>query len=98
LSQFNVVAGILAAYLSNYVIAALVGGPESEAWRVMLGVPALPAVLFYVFARGIPESPRWLVKQHRREEAADVLRRVGNDDAGALVAEIAESLHEETVS
>jgi MFS family permease len=65
LSQFNVVAGILAAYLSNYVIAATVGGPESSAWRVMLGIAAVPAALFYVFVRRIPESPRWLVKQHR---------------------------------
>jgi len=98
LSQFNVVAGILAAYLSNYVVAAMVGGPESHAWRVMLGIAALPAVLFYVFVRRIPESPRWLVKQHRHEEATEVLRRVGSEDPAALVAEIAESLHEETVS
>ena len=98
LSQFNVVAGILAAYLSNYVIAAMVGGPESNAWRVMLAIPAVPAALFYVFVQRIPESPRWLVKQHRPAEAAEVLRRVGSDDPDALVREIAESLHEETVS
>jgi sugar porter (SP) family MFS transporter len=98
LSQFNVVAGILAAYLSNYVIAAAIGGPESEAWRVMLGIAAAPAVLFFLFVRRIPESPRWLVKQHRRAEAAEVLGRVGSDDPAALVDEIAESLHEETVS
>jgi MFS transporter, SP family, xylose:H+ symportor len=98
LSQFNVVAGILAAYLSNYVIAATVGGPESGAWRVMLGIAAVPAALFYVLVRRIPESPRWLVKQHRHEEATEVLRRVGSEDPDALVGEIAESLHEETVS
>jgi sugar porter (SP) family MFS transporter len=98
LSQFNVVAGILAAYLSNYVIAAMIGGPESQAWRVMLGIAAVPAALFYVFVQRIPESPRWLVKQHRHEEATEVLRRVGSDDPDALVGEIAESLHEETVS
>jgi len=98
LSQFNVVLGILAAYLSNFALAAVLGGPESEAWRAMLGIAAVPAVLFYFLARRIPESPRWLVKQHRRQEAAEVLRRVGSDDPAALVAEIAESLHEETVS
>jgi sugar porter (SP) family MFS transporter len=98
LSQFNVVLGILAAYLSNYALSAALGGPESEAWRVMLGIAAVPAVLFYLLARTIPESPRWLVKRHRREEAAEVLRRVGSEDPAALVAEIAESLHEETVA
>jgi sugar porter (SP) family MFS transporter len=98
LSQFNVVSGILAAYLSNYVIAASVGGPESSAWRFMLGIAAVPAMLFYLLVLRIPESPRWLVKQHRREEATEVLRRVGNDAPEALVTEIAESLHEETVS
>src|SRR4029077_13629976 len=97
-SKFNAGAGILAAYLSNYLITAMVGGPESKAWRVMLGIAAVPAVLFFVFVRRIPESPRWLVKQHRREEATEVLRKVGSDDPAALVAEIAESLHEETVS
>lgn len=98
LSQLNVVSGILAAYLSNYVIAASVGGPESSAWRWMLGIAAMPAMSFYLLVLRIPESPRWLVKQHRREEATEVLRRVGNDAPEALVTEIAESLHEETVA
>ena len=56
LSQFNVVAGILAAYLSNYIIAALAGGPETDAWRWMLGVAAAPAVLFFVFLCGFPRA------------------------------------------
>jgi sugar porter (SP) family MFS transporter len=98
LSQLNVVSGILVAYLSNYFIAGIVGGPESQAWRVMLGIAALPAAAFFLLLLGIPESPRWLVKRHRRAEAADVLRRLGNDDPEALVAEIAESLHEEKVA
>jgi sugar porter (SP) family MFS transporter len=98
LSQFNVVAGILAAYFSNYVIASLLGGPESAAWRWMLGIAAIPAVLFFVFVMRIPESPRWLVKQHRRSEAADVLRTMGNDAPESVVREITDSLHEETVS
>ncbi len=98
LSQFNVVAGILAAYLSNYLLAAALGGPESEAWRLMLGIAAAPAALFFLLVRRIPESPRWLVKQHRRAEAGEVLGAVGADDPSALVAEIAESLHEERVA
>jgi sugar porter (SP) family MFS transporter len=98
LSQFNVVLGILFAYLSNYALAAALGGPESAAWRVMLGIAAVPAILFYLMAGGIPESPRWLVKRHRRDEAAEVLRRVGTEDPAAVVREIGESLHEETVA
>jgi MFS transporter, SP family, xylose:H+ symportor len=98
LSQFNVVAGILAAYFSNYIIAGIIGGPESIAWRWMLGIAAVPSVLFFLLVLRIPESPRWLVKAHRREEAAAVLRTMGNDTPEMLVREIAESLHEETVS
>jgi SP family xylose:H+ symportor-like MFS transporter len=98
LSQFNVVAGILAAYFSNYTIAALVGGPETHAWRWMLGIAAVPAVMFFVFVLRIPESPRWLVKEHRRDEAAQVLRAMGTERPELLVAEIGDSLHEETVA
>lgn len=98
LSQFNVVAGILAAYFSNYLIAALVGGPETAAWRWMLGIAALPSLLFFVLVLRIPESPRWLVKAHRRDEAATVLRTMGSERPEALVQEIADSLHEETVA
>jgi sugar porter (SP) family MFS transporter len=98
LSQLNVVAGILAAYLCNFIIAQIVGGPESHAWRWMLGIPAVPAGLFYLRALRIPESPRWLVKEHRADEALSVLRDIGNDDPAALVAKISESLHEERVA
>jgi SP family xylose:H+ symportor-like MFS transporter len=98
LSQFNVVAGILAAYLCNFVIAGIVGGPESNAWRWMLGIAAVPAALFYALALRIPESPRWLVKAHRQDEALAVLRQIGSDHPEKLVAEISESLHEERVA
>ncbi len=98
LSQFNVVFGILVAYLSNFVVAGLVGGPDSEAWRWMLGIETLPAALFCALVLGIPESPRWLVKQHRAEEAERILRMMGSPDAATIVAEIRASLHEEAVS
>jgi sugar porter (SP) family MFS transporter len=98
LSQLNVVAGILAAYFSNYVIAALAGGAASNAWRWMLGVPAVPAALFFVLVLRIPESPRWLVKQRRRAEAIEVLAAMGNERPELLAGEIADSLHEETVA
>ena len=98
LSQLNIVVGILVAYLSNSLVELAMGGPESSAWRVMLGLPALPAVLFYLLALGIPESPRWLIKQRRHQEAEAVLTRVGSEHPSAVVAEIAESLQSETVA
>jgi SP family xylose:H+ symportor-like MFS transporter len=98
LSQFNVVSGILVAYFSNYLIAGLVGGPETTAWRWMLGIAAVPSALFFLLVLRIPESPRWLVKAHRLDQAASVLSAMGNERPEALVKEIADSLHEETVA
>ena len=95
-SQLNVVAGILTAYFSNYVIAALTVG-DPMAWRWMLGIVAAPAVLFLLFLMPIPESPRWLTKKHRRDDALRVLQKLGNEDADLVLTEIVESLHEETV-
>ena len=55
--QFNIVFGILMAYLSNY----LLGNIGDNAWRWMLGVQAIPSVLFLATILAIPESPRWLI-------------------------------------
>lgn len=104
-SQLNVVCGVLAAYFSNYLIngfftentlIAAFGGPDA-AWRWMLGVVAVPSVLFFLLLLPIPESPRWLVKRHRPDEARDILRRVGVVEVDRVLVEIAESLHEEMV-
>lgn len=96
LAQLNIVVGILVAYLSNSLVELAVGGPESAAWRVMLGAPVLPALLFYVLTFGMPESPRWLVGRGRRDDALDVLRRVGAADPAAVVADVVDSLRGET--
>lgn len=98
LSQLNIVAGILLAYLSNSIVELLVGGPESGAWRVMLGAPVVPAFVFYVLTLGMPESPRWLVARGRRDEAERVFQRVGAERPQAVVAEVVESLRGETVA
>lgn len=55
--QFNIVFGILIAFLSN----ALLGGAGEHAWRWMLGVEAIPALLYTVLCLTLPESPRWLI-------------------------------------
>ncbi|MGD9905001.1 MAG: sugar porter family MFS transporter [Vicinamibacterales bacterium] len=98
LSQLNIVVGILVAYLSNSLVELAIGGPETWSWRVMLGLPALPAVVFYLLAGSVPESPRWLMKRGRRAEAEAVLARVGCARPAPLCDEIAESLARETVA
>ena len=90
ITQFNIVLGILVAYTSNYLIAQ---GPFGDAeWRVMFGVEALPAALFFLLLFSTPFSPRWLVAQGRRAEALAVFESLGADSAEKEVAEIEESL------
>lgn len=88
--QFNIVFGILVAYLSNYLIG-LAGFGDAE-WRWKLGVSAFPAALFLVMLYTIAESPRWLAKKGRVQEAEDVLRGTGDPDYRKDLAEIVESL------
>lgn len=77
LFQFNVVLGILIAYLSNY----LIGQSGGESWRWMLGVQAFPAALFFVLIFFIPESPRWLLlHRNRREEAEATMKKINADN------------------
>ncbi|MEZ5419742.1 MAG: sugar porter family MFS transporter, partial [Vicinamibacterales bacterium] len=96
MSQLNIVVGILVAYLSNSIVEAAVGGPDSAAWRVMLGAPAVPALAFYLLTLGMPESPRWLIARGRRDEAEGVFRQVGADRPAAIVADVVASLGAET--
>lgn len=93
LFQFNIVLGILLAYLSNYLVSLQhLGALE---WRWQLGMPAIPSALFLVFLFLIPRSPRWLVKRRRLREATQVLARIGEEEPDRHVAEIAESIREE---
>jgi sugar porter (SP) family MFS transporter len=70
--QFNIVFGILIAYVSN----ALLAGVGENAWRWMLGVAAFPSLLYALFCIGLPESPRWLLsRKGDRAAALQVLQR-----------------------
>lgn len=88
--QFNIVLGILLAYLSNYLIGlAAVGDAE---WRWKLGVAAFPALVFFIVLFGIPQSPRWLVRRGRLDEARDVLVRIGERDPDGEIRDMVESV------
>ncbi len=89
LFQFNIVSGILIAFLSNYLLF----GISDEAWRWMLGIQAFPALIFFVMVFFIPESPRWLVKNEQNAEAEKVLSAIGETNVPQALRNIQESLH-----
>lgn len=93
--QFNIVLGILIAFLSNYGIARLdLGATE---WRWMLGVLAAPSALFFLLLLPTPESPRWLIGRGRLDDARGVLAKLGvdGDSIDQEVAEIRASIDPE---
>jgi sugar porter (SP) family MFS transporter len=90
LFQLNVVAGILVAYLSNYLVS--LAGFGADEWRWKLGVAAVPAGAFFLALFTIPQSPRWLVAAHRPDEARIVLQRMGEPDPERELEQIAETL------
>jgi sugar porter (SP) family MFS transporter len=87
LYQFNIVFGILIAFFSNY----LLNGISENDWRWMVGVEAFPAVVYTLFALGIPKSPRWLMTRGKEEEAGMVLDRLGSE---LTVAQLHEDMME----
>lgn len=71
--QFNIVLGILLAFVSNRLLADV----GENAWRWMLGVAAFPSVIYALFCLGLPESPRWLIsRKGDRQSALQILRRI----------------------
>ena len=89
-TQLNIVLGMLVAYMSNYVIAQLKFG--NTEWRMMFGVEALPAALFFLLLFLTPCSPRWLVAQGRRADAVAVFNALGAESVENEVADIEASL------
>ncbi|UIJ44363.1 sugar porter family MFS transporter [Sphingomonas cannabina] len=83
--QLSIVAGILAAYVSNFLIGRVIDG--ELAWRLKLGVAALPALLFLAMLLRIPQSPRWLVQKGREAEAREAIRQLSMGDPDRLIAQ-----------
>src|SRR5450631_1893487 len=87
--QFNIVFGILIAFVSN----ALLAGIGENAWRWMLGVAAFPSLLYAAFCFGLPESPRWLLsRKGDREAGMEVLQRIEPDVSQAEIAAQADEI------
>ena len=87
--QFNIVFGILVAFVSN----ALLAGIGTNAWRWMLGVAAFPSLLYALLCLGLPESPRWLLtKKGNREAGLKVLQQIEPEMSGGEIARQADEI------
>jgi sugar porter (SP) family MFS transporter len=85
--QFNIVLGILVAYLSNWLVGLAELGADE--WRWKFGVAAVPALVLCGLLFGIPNSPRWLAVKGRTREAEQVLREIGAADVAGELARYA---------
>jgi sugar porter (SP) family MFS transporter len=92
MNQLAIVLGILVSYLVGWALA----GVGEESWRWMFAVAAAPSLLFFGALFSVPESPRWLVKEGRHEEAARVLARLG--EPPSKLREIERAIAEESGS
>ncbi|MWW23129.1 sugar porter family MFS transporter [Algibacter lectus] len=89
LYQFNIVFGILVAFLSNYLLNNI----GENAWRWMVGVEAIPAAIYTLFVLTVPKSPRWLLTKLRNAEAVNVLKIINPDqDPEKLMMEIKDEM------
>jgi sugar porter (SP) family MFS transporter len=100
-NQFAIVSGMLLVYFVNYFISQF--GDEAWnvrlGWRWMMGSEAIPSVLLLVMMFLVPESPRWLTKQKREEEALQILAKVdGQKHAQTEMAAIKETIAHESES
>ena len=78
LNQTMIVSGMLASYIVAYFLRNL---HETTAWRLMLGLAAIPALVLFLGVLRLPESPRFLIKNGRIEEARTVLSYIRDNDA-----------------
>lgn len=85
-NQLNIVLGISVAYFSNYFLVNM----EGESWRWMLGVEAIPAIIYFLALFSVPKSPRWLIQQLNKVELAQkILMKIGGEQyAKATITEI----------
>lgn len=92
MNQLAIVLGILVSYLVGWAMAGL----GDASWRWMFAVAAVPSLLFFGALFFVPESPRWLVKEGRHDEAAQILARLG--EPPSQLREIERAIAEESGS
>ena len=84
--QFNIVFGIFVAYFSNYLLKG-VGGDND--WRWMLGVMAIPSLIYTAMVFSVPESPRWLISvKNNLSRAREILVLIGSENPDADINDI----------
>jgi sugar porter (SP) family MFS transporter len=92
--QFNIVFGILIAFVSNYLLKG-VGGAND--WRWMLGILTIPSVIYTILVMSVPESPRWLIANKNDIEGAEkVLQAIGIKNVSAEIEAIKEAQKSES--
>ena len=98
LYQLAIVFGINIIYIVNYLIANTHDQVWNVqlGWRYMLGSEGIPAILFFILLFFVPESPRWLVKENRSDEALKILNKInGPEETHRILKEIKEAVNEE---
>jgi len=110
INQLTIVIGILAAQIVNWLIAQPVPEEASRefilsswngqsGWRWMFGAETIPASMFFLLMFFVPESPRWLLKYGRDEQAAGILSRLGGEKyAGTAIEDIKKTLVGEEIA
>lgn len=89
LYQFNIVFGILMAFISNYFLSNI----GEDAWRWMMGVEAFPAAIYTLLMLTVPKSPRWLLTKSRTDQARQVLNLINpKENVEILIAKIRDEM------
>ncbi|MFT5165438.1 MAG: SP family arabinose:H+ symporter-like MFS transporter [Saprospiraceae bacterium] len=105
-NQLNIVLGISVAFFTNYLILQLGQSDASWAqslkfgeynWRWMLGLEALPAILYFFALFIVPKSPRWLAMKGRYDEALLIMKKAaGEEEAVKIIQSVKDSMNDDT--
>ncbi|MFJ5749604.1 sugar porter family MFS transporter [Peribacillus frigoritolerans] len=94
INQTMIVSGMLLSYIVAYLLKDL---PGTMAWRLMLSLAAVPALILFIGVSRLPESPRFLIKNNKMDEARRVLGyiRADKEQIDSEITQIQETVKEE---